>query len=173
LLVFLFIFWWFFLIVAVIAAVSGLLTPSTRHHFLANLRLSKAKLLLPRHPLRLGENSRFTFRRNLKNNAKTLEGGTLTGKIYCVERVEYKQGTDTETEVNVIWESQPINATVSEGEYNLTLSSKFTIPDHLPPSFEGKHNQIRWVFSVEQNIPKLANQVYCNFTFMVDPVVIA
>lgn len=172
-LIFLLLFWWFFLIIGIIGVIIAGFIPSVRHHILAYFQLLPGELGFSHHPLCLGEDVQVNFRRFLKKKRKTTDLGQLRFKIYCVERVEYTKGTDTETEHRIIWESPSLSYSLPSGVDALTLSTDFTIPAHLPPSFEGKHNQIRWVASVEQTVPKIANHVYSNFTFVVDPVIVS
>ena len=166
----LFFFWWLLLIVAV---ASFLFNKRFRNNLIARFRFKPGEVLLPSYPLRLGEEYNLTFRRRLRANRKTKKTGQLTFKIACLERVQYKNGSDTEVEVHLIWESQPKIYSVPIGVNTYSLTSDFTIPNYLPSSFEGENNQIRWIISIEQNIPGIVEQVYSNFVFVVDAVVVA
>ncbi|MEO1377703.1 MAG: hypothetical protein AAFW70_26170 [Cyanobacteria bacterium J06635_10] len=163
-------FWWFLLIVVV---AYFLFNKTFRNNLIASFRFQPGEILLPSYPLHLGQEYNLTFRRRIKGNRKTKKAGQLTFKIACLERVTYKNGSDTEVEIHVIWESQPKIYSVPIGVNTYSLTSDFTIPNNLPSSFEGENNQIRWVISIEQNIPGIVEQVYSNFVFVVDPVVVA
>ncbi|AFZ61256.1 hypothetical protein H6G54_02905 [Anabaena cylindrica FACHB-243] len=146
---------------------------SYRNHIFAQFRIFPGEVFLSTYPLSLGEKCLLTFRRRLKRNKKTKESGQLALKIICLERVEYKKGTDTEVEINILWESQPEVYSVPTNTEVFSLQTNLNIPKYLPPSFEGKNNQIRWIISIEQNIPNIAEQVHSNFVFIVAPVVLA
>jgi hypothetical protein len=88
-----------------------------------------------------------------------------------VERVQYGRGTDIETEINTIYESQVMEKFISEGINIMEMKQSFKIPSHLPPSFEGKKNQIRWVLSIHQDFPEIRKNTYSHFTLIVDPVI--
>ncbi|MEM9925063.1 MAG: hypothetical protein AAF915_15150 [Cyanobacteria bacterium P01_D01_bin.50] len=162
-------FWRSLLFIGIIAF---FLNKSFRNYIFAQFRLSGAKILLSTYPLRLGEECNLTFRRRLRGNRKTKQLGELSFKIACLERIQFKRGTDTEIEVHVIWESQPKIYSVPTNSDMLSFKTDFRVPDNLPPSFEGKNNQIRWIISVEQNISGIIEQVNSNFVFIVDPVLI-
>ncbi len=162
-------FWRCFLFIGIIAF---FFNKSFRNYIFAQFRLSGAEILLSTYPLRLGEECNLTFRRRLRGNRKTKQAGELSFKIACLERVQYQRGSDTEIEVHVIWESQPEIYSVSTNVDMLSFKTNFTVPDNLPPSFEGKNNKIRWIISVEQNISGIVEQVNSNFVFIVDPVLI-
>lgn len=162
-------FWRSLLFIGIIAF---FFNKSFRNYIFAQFRLSGAKILLSTYPLRLGEECNLTFRRRIKGNSKTKKAGQLIFKIACLERVTYTKGSDTEVEVHVIWESQPKIYSVPVGVNTYSLKTDFTIPNNLPSSFEGESNQIRWVISVEQNISGIVEQVYSNFVFIVDPVLL-
>lgn len=140
---------------------------------IAKFRLFPGEVFLSIYPLSLGEKCLLTFRRRLKRNKKTKKSGQLTLKITCLERIEYKKGTDTEVEINILWESQPEVYSVPTDIEVFSLQTNLNIPKYLPPSFEGKNNQIRWIISIEQNIPNIAEQIHSNFVFIVAPVVLA
>jgi hypothetical protein len=72
---------------------------SYRNNIFAKFRLFPGEVFLSIYPLSLGETCLLTFRRRLKRNKKTKESGQLTLKITCLERVEYKKGSDTEVEI--------------------------------------------------------------------------
>ena len=163
-------FWWFLLIVFVVCF---LFNKRFRNNLIAKFRFKPGEVLLPSYPLRLGEEYNLTFRRRLRANQKTKKAGQLTFKFACLERVKYTRGSDTEVETHVIWESQPKIYSVPIGVNTYSLRSDFTIPNNLPSSFEGENNQIRWIISIEQNIPGIVEQVYSNFVFVVDAVVVA
>ncbi len=168
--------WWFLAfgpILLLIFICIFLFNRSYRNNIFAKFRLFPGEVFLSIYPLSLGEKCLLTFRRRLKRNKKTKESGQLTLKITCLERVEYKKGTDTEVEINILWESQPEVSSVPIDIEVFSLQTNLNIPKYLPPSFEGKNNQIRWIISIEQNIPNIAEQIYSNFVFIVAPVVLA
>lgn len=172
-LVFFVAFWWFFLLTGLsIFFFNKNFRNRFKNNFFARLRLLPAEVFLSAYPLRLGEECSLNFRRRLKGNRKTKQPGELTFKIACLERITYQRGSDTEIEINVIWESQPKIYSIPIDVDMFTFKTDFTILNKLPPSFEGKNNQIRWVISVEQNISGIVEQVYSNFVFIVDPVLV-
>lgn len=166
-------FWWLFLLMPIFWIIEFLFNKSSRNKFFSSLRLLPAEVFLSTYPLHLGEKCQVNFRRYLKKNCKTKQSGELTFKIACLERVEYNKGSDKEVEVSIVWESQPEKYFVATATNMFSLNTAFTIPNHLPPSFEGKTNQIRWILSIEQNIPGIAKHVYSDFVFVVDPIVLA
>lgn len=171
-LVFFFVFWWFWLIIGIISLISAIFNKKLKNSIIALIRFSPPEVLLSAYPLGLGSECDLTFRRKLKKNRKTKQSGKLTFKLVCLERVEYKKGTETEVEVNTIWESEPEVFSVPADVDTYSFKTNLIIPNHLPPSFEGKNNQIRWIISVEQNIFGIVEQVYSNFVIVVDPVLV-
>ena len=171
-LVFLIVFFWILPIIAVISLISAIFNKKLKNSIIARFSFSPPEVLLSSYPLGLGSECDLTFRRKLKKNRKTKQSGKLTFKLVCLERVEYKKGSDTEVEVNTIWESEPEVFSVPENVDIYSFKINLVIPNHLPPSFEGKNNQIRWIISVEQNIFGIVEQVYSNFGIVVDPVLL-
>lgn len=171
--IFVFFFWWFFLLIAIISIIFNKnFRNRVKNYLVAQFRLFPAEVLLSAYPLRLGEECNLTFRRRFKGNLKTKQPEQLTFKIACVERVEYKKGTDTEIEVHTIWESQPQFHSVPTDVDMFSFKTVFTVLNDLPPSFEGKNNQIRWILLVEQNISGVFDRVNSSFVFLVDPVLV-
>jgi len=160
------------LILLLIFTLNFLFARSYRNNIFAEFRLFPGEVFLSIYPLSLGETCLLTFRRRLKRNKKTKESGQLTLKITCLERVEYQKGSDTEVEINILWESQPEVYSVPTNTEVFSLQTNLNIPKYLPPSFEGKNNQIRWIISIEQDIPNIAEQIHSNFVFTVAPVVL-
>ncbi|WP_414755249.1 hypothetical protein [Anabaena sp. CCY 9910] len=172
-LIFVFLFWWFFLLIAVVSILFNKnFRNQVKNSLVAQFCLFPAEVLLSSYPLRLGEECNLIFRRRFKGNLKTKQPEQLTFKIACVERVEYKKGTDTEIEVHTIWESQPQFHSVPTDVDIFSFKTIFTVPNDLPPSFEGKNNQIRWIFLVEQNILGVFERINSSFVFIVDPVLV-
>jgi|GEM_PF-2841493 len=175
-LIFLIFFWWFFLLIAIFNFVSNKNfrnnLETLKNNLIARFRFLPPEVFLSTYPLSLGEKCSLTFRRHLKGNRKTKQPGELTFKIACLERVTYTKGSDTEVEVEVIWESPPEFYSVPTDVDMICFKTVFMVPNHLPPCFEAKNNQIRWVISVEQKIPGIVEQVYSNFSFVVDPVLL-
>ncbi len=171
--IFLFLFWWFFLIIFLIGGVIiFVINPTIIVDILASFKLLPAEIILPSYPLKLGEKSTFQFRRRLKKNRILPQAGKLYFTLSCVEKVEYTKGTDTETETHVVWESPSTSYPLYQGSNLLEMKNSLEIPSYLPPSFEGKHNQIRWVMSVHQEIPGISKNIYSHFTILVDPVIV-
>lgn len=139
-------------------------------YIISKSRLFNPEVILSTYPLALGEECELTFRRRFKGNLKTKQSKELVFQIACVERVEYKAGKTTEVETHTIWESQPQSHSVPQDVDTLSFKTKFKVPNHLPPSFEGKHNQIRWIVVVEQNISRVFKRLRYSFVFVVDPV---
>lgn len=160
-------------IAGIIWIIIFLLNQRYRNNIFGRIHLVRPKVLLSTYPLKLGEKCNLTFHRPLRINRKTKQPVELNFKLVCLERVQYSRGSDIEIDVNVIWESQPQTHYLPKNINTLSLETIFTVPNHLPPSFEGKKNQIRWILSIEQNIPGIVKQVYSNFVIVVDPVVVA
>jgi hypothetical protein len=165
----------FFLCVVVITAI--IIFPVIYYILLAifnstiYLKLLPSQLILSQYPLKLRGADTFTFRRELKDNKIISKPGKLSFILSCVERVQYTRGTDTETQINTIYESQVMEKFISEGINIMEMKQSFKIPSHLPPSFEGKKNQIRWVLSIHQDFPEIPKNTYSHFTLIVDPVI--
>lgn len=171
-LVFLLLFWWFFSIIAVISLICAIFNKKLKNSIIARFSFYPPEVLLSAYPLGLGSECDLTFRRKLRKKRKIKQSGTFTFKLVCLERVEYKKGTETEVEVNTLWESESEIFSVAANIDTYCFKTNLIIPNHLPPSFEGKNNQIRWIISVEQNILGIVEQVYSNFVIVVDPVLV-
>lgn len=135
------------------------------------LKLLPEQLILSEYPLKLGGEYSFTFLRQIKNNKILNQPGKFKFIIACVEIVKYTRGTDTEIEIHTIYESQVKEQFVSQGVNALKMKQYFQIPSNLPPSFEGKNNQIRWILLIYQDFPELPKNIYYNFTLVVDPII--
>ncbi|MEL6459694.1 MAG: hypothetical protein AAFX46_17190 [Cyanobacteria bacterium J06636_27] len=139
---------------------------------LSKSRLFNPEVILSTYPLALGEECELSFRRRFKANLKTKKPKELVFRMACVERVEYTAGKKTIVETHAIWESQPQFHSVPQGADMLSFKTKFTVPNHLSPSFEGTYNQIRWIVLVEQNISRVFKPINYSFVFVVDPVLV-
>jgi hypothetical protein len=166
---FLIIFSWFFLIVGIIFLAVALLYRPTRRYLRAFFLLQPGELIFSHYPLHLGQDDRVTFRRRLKGDRKFPQNGTVTVRLLCVERVSYTKGTDQVTETALITEKTLRQQSVFSGSKDMVCHFDLDLPAHLPPSFEGKNNQIRWVIVVSQNLPQIAEDIESNFTLFVDP----
>jgi hypothetical protein len=165
---FLIVFSWFLLPLALIVLVFAIIYRPARQYLRAFFLLQPGELIFSQYPLRLGSSERVTFRRKLKGNRKFPKNGSVDIKLLCVERVNYTKGTDTITDIAVIEErelrSQAVISNVSELRCHFDLD----LPDRLPPSFEAAKNQIRWIISVGQNMPGIAENIESNFTLLVE-----
>ncbi|MBJ7900080.1 MAG: hypothetical protein GC158_09205 [Cyanobacteria bacterium RI_101] len=176
---FLALFFWFFLIILLIFGVVLLLNGAVRRKTWSEVWsavcLSPGELLFSHYPLRLGDSDRLTFRRRLQDNFWTklfnLQSlptpATLAVKLVCVERVSYTKGTDTIVETAVVASYDLCRQALLPGEREMNSHFDLDIPAHLPPSFEGKHNQIRWLVLVEQTLPNLMEPAQSCFTLEV------
>jgi hypothetical protein len=167
------IFWWLLLLIII-----GMFLFNTKfkNNIFAQFNLFWGELILSTYPLDLGGNYHLKFRRRLRRNKKIEKPGNLTFKIACLEITKREIGASqqrTEVKHNILWESQPEVYSVPNDVNMFSLHTNLQIPNHLPPSFEGKNNYIRWVVSIEQNLPNIADKVYSQFIVVVDPVVIA
>lgn len=168
------IFWWLLLLIFI-----GMFLFNTKfkNNIFARFNLFWGELILSTYPLDLGGKYYLTFRRRLRRNKKIEKPGNLTLKIACLEithsKIVFTDNPRTEVKHNILWESQPEVYSVPNDVNMFSLHTNLQIPNHLPPSFEGKNNYIRWVVSIEQNLPNIADKVYSQFIVVVDPVVIA
>jgi hypothetical protein len=55
------------------------------------------------------------------------------------------------------------------GDRQISCHFDLTIPSHVAPSFEGKHNQIRWLLNVIETYSDLLENKISYLTFVVDP----
>ncbi|MFM1841714.1 MAG: hypothetical protein RLZZ490_447 [Cyanobacteriota bacterium] len=139
--------------------------------------LAPVEIIFSHYPLRVGEDDRLAFRRQLRANFWTRwfnihqfpDQGRLSVSLICGERVTYTQGTDTITEVATIYEEQIYSRSLMGGDRQVIAYFTLHIPAHLPPAFEGKHNQIRWLLKIEENYPQVIAQQVTYFTFVVAP----
>ena len=173
--------WPFLSPVAIFAVVYGSLKlifdPQFRYGVGAKLGLAPAEIIFSHYPLRVVEDDRLTFRRQLKDNIWTQwfrvnhfpDQGRLQVSLLCAERVTYTEGTDTITEVAIVHEEQIYAHSLIGGDRQVKAYFNFHIPKQLPPSFEGKNNQIRWLLKVEEKYPQVIGQHTSYLTFMVDP----
>ena len=150
---------------------------SYRRQFLGSIKFSEAEIVIPEHPLKLGGVYDFSFKREINLTGKINHQGKVIVRVACLEstskKVETSQDTTTETEVNIVWSSHGTVYEIPSGSKILSVDSNIRIPKDISPSFKGKNNQIIWILSIEQNVPKTVNKVYSNFEFLVDPIVIS
>lgn len=158
------IFSWFFLPLIFIQL---LVHRPLRQRIRAAFFLLPGELIVSQYPLHLGSSDRVKFRRRLKGNRKLTANGSVKIKLFCIERVGYTQGTDTIIETAIIEEKLVRSQDIMSGVNEITCQFDIEIPAHLPPSFEAKNNQIRWVVVVEQNMPGIAD-IDSNYTLLVE-----
>jgi hypothetical protein len=179
-LLFLLLFVWFFLILMVIFVLALIfnvqLRRTTWNNFWTAVCLAPGELIFSHYPLIPGSEDRLTFRRPLQSNfwtkwwqvATIPAPAILTIQLLCVERVSYTQGTDTIVETAIIDKTLLHRQTLHTGATEMVSHFDLTIPPNLPPSFEGKHNQIRWVLVVEQTLTNLLGPLQSTFTLTVN-----
>lgn len=151
--------------------------PQFRFRIGAQFGLGPGEIIFSHYPLRVGEDDRLTFRRQLKENTWTRwfnldrfpDQGRLQVSLLCAERVIYTEGTDTITEVAIVHEDRIYSHSLIGGDRQVKAYFNLHIPDSLPSAFEGKHNQIRWLLKVEENYPQAIGKLITYFTFVVDP----
>lgn len=134
-------------VAGVVAVLSGVITNAAikRHR---RLTLGDAELLLPRLPLRMGEDMTVRYTQPRTGRAPVLH---VWATVSCNEWVRYKSGTDTSTQTHDLWQyrlDQPVAdpleaAAVIEGTWRLLL------PPELPPSFSAPDNAITWRLTIE------------------------
>ena len=152
------------------------LDESARYKMGIELGFVGAELIFSRYPLKVGENDRLTFRRRLKNNYwtnlfkinKFPVNSHITVNLVCVERASYTQGTDTVTDVAVVYEKMIYSDNLLCGDREVIGHFDLEIPLSYSSSFEGKNNQIRWILDMEENYPGLLEQKHTYLTFVVD-----
>jgi len=140
---------------------------SSRQSTRAWFFLLPGELIVSQYPLHLGSSDRVKFRRRLRGNRKFPANGSVKIKLLCIERVGYTKGTDTIIETAMIEEKLVRSQVIMSGVNEITCQFDLQIPAHLPPSFEAKNNQIRWVVVVEQNMPGIAD-IDSNYTLLVE-----
>lgn len=138
---------------------------------LAVSRILPGQILLPRYPLKMGEEIPVTFRRQLRRNLRVQRSGSLHASLVCVERVRYRVGTDTRTETHTVWEQALPQSTVEAGSHQVEVHWQVKIPRQGPPSFEAPDNQIRWGLGVWLELPGLVKDD-SNFALLVEPEVL-
>ena len=157
---FLIVFWLVYWVVKLV------LDKSARDEMGAKQGFLPAELIFSHYPLKVGENDRVTFRRRLKQNFWTNlfkvhhfpANSHLRVSLICMERVTYTKGTDTVTDVATAHENVIFSKTLISGDSEVIAHFDLEIPAHLSPSFEGKHNQIRWILELEESYPSLLEQ---------------
>lgn len=179
-LLFFLLFVWFFLILMVVCFLALIfniqLRRTTGNKFWTAVCLTPGELIFSHYPLTPGSEDRLTFRRQLQSNSWTKlwqvatipTPAILTIQLLCVERVSYTQGTDTIVEIAIIDKTLLHRQTLHSGATEMVSHFDLIIPQHLPPSFEGKHNQIRWVVVVEQTLTNLLEPLQSTFTLTVN-----
>ncbi len=145
--------------------------------------LGPGELLLSNYPVRIGEEYEFKFYRLPQRTVESQEDGTIEGYLIGIEMVSYTQGTDTMRQEVIFSEELLFKDSFipSLETFTVEYAGKFRIPANLPPTFEGKNNQIRWVIAVKLNIPGVVIYkpgIYgpslglSNFTLIVDPEIV-
>lgn len=138
------------LIAFLVGAMSGGITSAAikRHR---RATLGDAELLLPRLPLRMGEDMTVRYTQPRTGRAPvTIVWATLS----CNEWVRYKSGTDTSTQTHDLWQyrlDQPIADSVGDAAV-LHGTWRFYLPPELPPSFSAPDNAITWRLTIEATV---------------------
>jgi len=153
------------------------LDESARYKLGTDLGFMAAELIFSRYPLKVGENDRVTFRRRLKNNYwtnlfkinKFPVNSHIKINLVCIERASYTQGTDTVTDVAVVYEKRIYSDNLLCGDREVIGHFDLEIPLSYSSSFEGKNNQIRWILDMEESYPGLLEHKHTYLTFVVDP----
>ena len=154
--------------------------PEFRFGVGAQFSLAPGEVIFSHYPLRVGEEDRLTFRRQIKDNWLTRwfnvnhfpDQGRLQVSLLCAERVSYTshdEEAERMTEVAVIYEDRIHAYSLLGGDRQVNAYFDCQIPHHLPPSFEGKNNQIRWLLKIEESYPNVIGQQTTYLTFVVDP----
>lgn len=155
--------------------------PKIRRQSLKRIRrffLPRGELLFSNYPLHLGEEFNVTFRRPLNFKRIPQKTGSIFLKVFCFEQATYtytKVGWNLEKHAKQefcsypVWESQQKCTRITHESKSFSLETSFVISKHLPPSFEGECNQIRWCIEVQQMIPGFTEEVSSAFTFTVLP----
>lgn len=150
--------------------------PQTRY-FVTRFALEPTEIIFSHYPLRVGENDRLMFRRKLKDqtclswfNIKEFpENSYLKISLICAERISYTQGTDIMREAATVYEERIYSHSLIGRDRQVKSYFDLHIPEQLPPSFEGKTNQIRWLLKIEETYPNVIGQQITYLTFAVDP----
>lgn len=95
-------------------------------------------------PLILGEEVRLKFKRSVKNGQSFKR---VTAKLELIERVTYRQGTNTYTKSNTVWTQELGDKTCNTPTVSLDFDLK--IPHGKPPSMELSNNDIIWKLSFQ------------------------
>ena len=134
------------------------------------------KLFFTHYPLKRKDDYSATFRCKLENSVwrhflKINAFPAVRGEVQllCVERVEYLKGTDTCYDKAVVYQSTIHNQRLMAGSQEIIYNFDVSIPDNLPPSFEARHNQIRWILLVKNVSPQFKKPVYWAFTLKIEP----
>lgn len=140
-------------------------------HWLKTRKLTPGEIVMPNFPLRLGEDFRLHYRRQLRQNQLS-RPGEVSATLRAYEQVSYQVGTDTRTETATVWEQKLPKQEVPAFTSEIAETYRIQIPQEGPTSFEGKHNALRWEFKVTVNLPGIAKDT-STFLFFVIPEVAA
>lgn len=132
--------------------------------------LGDAQVDIPNLPLRLGESGLVHFTQRRTHRA---EVRAVTAELECREWVRYRQGTDTRTDTHQLWSAvlpaQPNDPIGDSAE--LAGAWTLTIPHDLPPSFDGRDNEIQWILTIRVDVARRPD-VVLKFTLPVAPEVL-
>lgn len=114
--------------------------------------LGTAELLFPTMPVRLAEPMIVRFQQRRTSRAQIQQ---ISATLRCDEWVRYRVGTDTRTDVDLLWQTtlQPeVNDPLGAAEL-MRGAWKLRLPPDLPPSFDAPSNKIRWTLTVTVDVP--------------------
>ncbi len=114
---------------------------------LVSMRFAPGRLAPSVWPLRLGESFTLEYQRATKTGAAVT---SMTARIYLQESATYRQGTDTYTDTEVVYDCDlgSVGATQGgDGVYRGKWS--VDIPGNSMASFEASDNQVNWMVEVK------------------------
>ncbi len=137
-------------------------------HMWRDFKLFPAELILPAYPLHLGETMPIYYRRRLRRG-RLSQSIQIEAALVCDEWVQYSEGTDTITKTHPLSQTELPSASIDSGENQIEYQSNIYIDPQQPPSFFGKHNQIRWSLNLKFKMPGILGVCQSNFSLQILP----
>jgi len=149
----------------------------TRSEYLTFTGIDDAKLMLTRHPVRLGGAMVMVFKRHLKRGLKTENAGAVLGRMLCLEICREGKGTDPDKFYGeLIWQYDLPREAVVSGLSCIEQEWTINIPVNAPPTMRDKKlfsqtYLVLWLVEIKLVVPGLVNETSL-FSFDVEPEVV-
>jgi hypothetical protein len=138
---------------------------------LVTSKLQAGEIVMSRFPLRMGEELKIKYRRQLRRG-QILSPGEISATLIAYDWIKYNVGTDTRTETATIWEQSFPTREVPSGLSKVEYDFPIKIPLEGPPSFEATSSKVIWELRVTLKLPGIPKDD-SSFRLIVVPEVVS